>query len=103
MAESLAFYKALGFAVASDVNILRAADGAIIRNVMAVGCGTVLELYEFALPSHKPIQNGAFAALRFRAESAQEVAMLQAKGAKFMGPGLWSLTAPGGERLEFFA
>lgn len=103
MAESLAFYKALGFAVASDVNILRAADGAIIHNVMAAGYGTVLELYEFALPSHKPIQNGAFAALRFRAESAQEVAMLQAKGAKFMGPGLWSLTAPGGERLEFFA
>ena len=69
---------------------------------MVEGCGTVLELYEFALPSHKPIQNGAFAALRFRTESAQETAALQAKGAKFLGPGLWSLTAPGGERLEFF-
>lgn len=100
--KSVAWYENLGFTVGSNATIHRDFDGAVIHVAMMEGFGTVLELYEFTGMEHAPFENQAFSSLRFAFSEEETGQALIELGARKVEESKWELTAPGGEKLEFW-
>lgn len=101
--KSVSWYETLGFSVISYQETHRDSDNADILCAMMSGCGTTLELYEFAHMEHEPWTDQPFASLLFETKDCEALAArLSNECIVHKQDGMLVLRGPGGETLTIW-
>lgn len=101
--KSISWYEMLGFSVVSYHETHRDSDNADILCAMMSGCGTTLELYEFAHMEHEPWTDQPFASLLFETKDCEALAArLSNECIVHKQDGVLVLRGPGGETLTIW-